>query len=691
MLLQQGQQLRRQIDTSIETTDVSSSHLNETPDDKPEDSSGEYDFTPTWEDIEQEMIIQKEIASQKSPNQDRTEPIHVDKSTSEDARKGHNDTINEEDVSFHPRNSATLSTTQNKSGDSTNDDTLETEVSDNVNESIPKEIQDRTRSLHQRANAALQEFHQTDEMSRTASYIARKEQEMLDRIEKREREMLENIEAHNSISISEHEERINELNSLSRGIEVQANSLSDQMVDFAHQKEKFKQEATQIFDEKAVALETRISKATEIFDQKVKDKMIDFERIQNEIKQTYQDIQVSVTTNEVNLESFKDSIDTGDDVHEKLLQAIQQASPICAEFKQQLDDIKSAKASFLKQMSGTPQPSGNQQTSFKDSLADHEKKIQDIVNKGFQQLMLMSEHYLASSKEKFQTYKKKTIDQKITEAKRMYEDLDNKLDEVSIAVVKIDKAVAAKIQDVTSSAKFHTKIEIQVRNDISEFMENNPEDIQKEIRKYIQEQSPEQNALFNYVSDMVDDQIDEYIEKDESNKLKLFCQRVSKPYDCNHPKSDDSKKPASQFEATRAFLDEHDGFDLDGDDLDDDKKKKPKCKYRLEQDTAFNKILSNIGQMSMGTRLPTSGLPTSQVMQNIYAEVYNIWQHNQLPLTKYDDLKKRKSTIPADFPSGNDGILGVISTVLLTILSNNLPSKNKLLQDIFEPYRPDSD
>ena len=66
-------------------------------------------------------------------------------------------------------------------------------------------------------------------------------------------------------------------------------------------------------------LATRISQATEIFDQKVKDKMIDLKRIQNEIKQTHQDIQASVTTNKVNLDSFKDSIDMADNIHEKLL------------------------------------------------------------------------------------------------------------------------------------------------------------------------------------------------------------------------------------------------------------------------------------------------------------------------------------------------------------------------------------
>ena len=139
--------------------------------------------------------------------------------------------------------------------------------------------------------------------------------------------------------------------------------------------------------------------------------MLDLERIQNEIKQTHQDIQASVTTNKVNLESFKDSIDMADNVHEKLLQAIQHADHICTKFKQQLDDIKSTKASLLKQMSGIQQP------SFKTSIADHEKKIQNLVDKGFEQMMLMTEHYMESTKKQFKTFKQRNIDHKISPSK----------------------------------------------------------------------------------------------------------------------------------------------------------------------------------------------------------------------------------------------------------------------------------
>ena len=77
-------------------------------------------------------------------------------------------------------------------------------------------------------------------------------------------------------------------------------------------------------------------------------------------------------------------------------------------------------------------------------------------------------------------------------------------------------------------------------------------------------------------------------------------------------------------------------------------------------------------------------------MQDIYIEIYNIWKRYQLPLTKYEDLKQWKSTIPSDFLNEHNRILDVISTVLLTILSNNLPRENRPLQDIFTPYCPES-
>ena len=147
-LLREHQTLRQQLDS----LDESSSQSNETPEyssHSSEGSTGEYEFTPTWKETQNKKLIQQENNSPHSPNQDNNQSIQVDASSSEDACQGHHKTINEEDVSFHPRNSETLSTNQNKSGDSQNEDTLETEVSDNVDESIPVQIQDRTGILHQ--------------------------------------------------------------------------------------------------------------------------------------------------------------------------------------------------------------------------------------------------------------------------------------------------------------------------------------------------------------------------------------------------------------------------------------------------------------------------------------------------------------------------------------------------------------
>ena len=52
-LLRESQLLRQQLDTSNERSDESSSQSNETPEyssHSSEESSGEYDFTPTWEE-----------------------------------------------------------------------------------------------------------------------------------------------------------------------------------------------------------------------------------------------------------------------------------------------------------------------------------------------------------------------------------------------------------------------------------------------------------------------------------------------------------------------------------------------------------------------------------------------------------------------------------------------------------------
>ena len=119
----------------------------------------------------------------------------------------------------------------------------------------------------------------------------------------------------------------------------------------------------------------------------------------------------------------------------------------------------------------------------------------------------MVQHYMQKAKKQFKTFKRKHIEMKIEDAKKMYEDLDSKLDEVTIGVVRIEEAAAAKIQDITSSEKFQNEIDIQARECLTEFLEDNPEDVQKEIRQYLEKQSPAQNALFDYVSDLVDAQI----------------------------------------------------------------------------------------------------------------------------------------------------------------------------------------
>ena len=69
-------------------------------------------------------------------------------------------------------------------------------------------------------------------------------------------------------------------------IQKQAETLSNEMVNFANKKHQFKEHAETIFNEKADALQKmstsnkeRIKRATNVFDQKIKDKMIDMDSV----------------------------------------------------------------------------------------------------------------------------------------------------------------------------------------------------------------------------------------------------------------------------------------------------------------------------------------------------------------------------------------------------------------------------
>ena len=78
-------------------------------------------------------------------------------------------------------------------------------------------------------------------------------------------------------------------------------------------------------------------------------------------------------------------------------------------------------------------------------------------------------------------------------------------------------------------------------------------------------------------------------------------------------------------------------------------------------------------------------------MRDIYLEVQHQWNHYRLPLTMYDDLKERKSTIPIDFPTSQRKTIRVISSVLISYLQFNIPKENEILNDIFSPYKPQID
>ena len=92
----------------------------------------------------------------------------------------------------------------------------------------------------------------------------------------------------------------------------------------------------------------------------------------------------------------------------------------------------------------------------------------------------------------------------------------------------------------------------------------------------------------------------------------------------------------------RKFQQENKGFGLDKECEDnfDNEDKNEFSTYHLEQGSHYKKNLSTIQTKALTNQFPEIGLPTSQLMQDIYTEIKEIWQYYELPLTKYDNLKQ---------------------------------------------------
>lgn len=158
---------------------------------------------------------------------------------------------------------------------------------------------------------------------------------MIITIEKKEQEMLANLSAYNDICKNGHQCQLNELASTRKVIKLHAKTLSNQMVDFAKEKHTLEEHAGTIFNERAAKLQKMseknkesIQQATTVFDQKIKDKMIDMERIHQKVKNIQVTIHDGINENKVFQNNLKDSVSKAKETCEHLMKAIKDFIPL---------------------------------------------------------------------------------------------------------------------------------------------------------------------------------------------------------------------------------------------------------------------------------------------------------------------------------------------------------------------------
>ena len=125
------------------------------------------------------------------------------------------------------------------------------------------------------------------------------------------------------------------------------------MANFTKEKHQFEEHVETIFNEKADALpkmsaikEERIRTATDVFDQKVKDKIIYFDQAMNEIKHIHQKVNERAEENEAFQQEMDQSHQNARLMNDQLLITINLFNPINTKFLQHLVAIRNERASL---------------------------------------------------------------------------------------------------------------------------------------------------------------------------------------------------------------------------------------------------------------------------------------------------------------------------------------------------------
>ena len=199
-------QMQHMLNTLLDTPLEESTEFNFEQNDRPQTQDANIDDPKDPDDDSSEDSDESSESSQESDDRSSTENNsqnskdqwsnnNVTDFNCEDVNRNHQEVNNQEDVSFHPQNSETLSNQQNKSGGKPNEDRLiSTNDLNNIGKAVPKDIQTTVNKLDQRMDNDLEELQNTHKNS-WQEFLDEKQKSMFKAVRKREQEMVDCIEA----------------------------------------------------------------------------------------------------------------------------------------------------------------------------------------------------------------------------------------------------------------------------------------------------------------------------------------------------------------------------------------------------------------------------------------------------------------------------------------------------------------
>ena len=137
-----------------------------------------------------------------------------------------------------------------------------------------------------------------------------------------------------------------------------------------------------------------------------------------------------------------------------------------------------------------------------------------------------------------------------------------------------------------------------------------------------------------------------------------------------------TEKPPLFNEARKMFM-KNNGFNLDDTNV-----------YNLDlEGEKRTKLMLSLRNRIISVNLPDSGLPSRDKMHTFYDAAADALNGHQLPITKYADLKFRKSAIPQKFTGDDEAKVQAIGGIIMSFIATNIPPENEILQSIILPHQ----